>query len=71
MLEQIDGVGHVSAMISLDEEGAVTGAVIVASDLNDVLTGLEIQSAVQALLGVEADRIRVIPGRNGRGGVFG
>lgn len=63
LLQQIDGVGKVNVMIAQDDDGAVTGAVIVAKDLRDVRTTLEIESAVQALLGLELDRIRVIGGR--------
>ena len=69
LLEQIDGAGKVSAMIAQDEDGNVVGAVIVASDLRSVRARLEIESAVQALLGIELEHIRVISGRGGQGGI--
>ena len=56
LLEQIEGVGKVSVMIS--EDGG--GAVIVASELDDWRTALEIQSAARAVLNVELDRVCVI-----------
>ena len=68
LLQQIDGVGRVNVMIAQDDDGAVTGVVIVAGGLSDVRTCLEIESAVQALLGVDLDHIRIIGSQNVRGG---
>ena len=67
LLEQIDGVGKVSVMIS--EDGG--GAVIVASELDDLRTALEIQSAAKALLNIDLNRIRVIGKRGSYGGEGG
>lgn len=64
LLRQIDGAGHVSAMVAQDADGAVTGAVIVADGLDDARTLIDLQSAVKTLLGVELDRVCVI----GKGG---
>ena len=62
ILQRIEGAGQVSAMITQGENGAVTGAVIVAEGLSDVQTYLRLQRAVSALLDVEADRIEIIGG---------
>jgi hypothetical protein len=62
ILQCIEGAGRVSAMITQGEDGAVTGAVIVAEGLSDVQTYLRLQRAVSALLDVEADRIEIIGG---------
>ena len=62
ILQCIEGAGQVSAMITQGEDGAVTGAVIVAEGLSDVQTYLRLQRAVSALLDVEADRIEIIGG---------
>ena len=62
ILQCIEGAGQVSAMITQGEDGAVTGAVIVAEGLSDVQTYLRLQRAVSALLDVETDRIEIIGG---------
>ena len=67
LLEGIDGVGRVSVMIA--EDGG--GAVIVASDLDDVRTAIEVQSAAKALLNIDLDRICVIGRRGSYGGEGG
>ena len=87
ILQRIEGAGRVSAMITQGEDGAVTGAVIVAEGLSDVQTYLRVQRAVSALLNVEAAKIEIIgggplevdyeqdgkwaPGRAGTGGAAG
>ena len=67
LLERIDGVGDAAVMIALDGDGKPVGAAVVAEGLTDVRARLEVQSAIQALLDIDIDRIRVI----GRGGVSG
>lgn len=68
ILRRIEGAGRVSAMITQGEDGAVTGAVIVAEGLSDVKTYLRLQRAVSALLDVDADRIEIIGGSDAFGG---
>lgn len=68
ILECIDGVGEVDVMIAQDDSGAAVGAVVVAEGVGDVRAWLEVQSAVQALLALDAESIRVI-GKNGLGGL--
>ena len=65
VLQRIEGAGRVSAMITQDENGAVTGVLIVADGMTDMLTYLRLQRAVSALLDVEADRIEIIGGSFG------
>lgn len=67
LLERIDGVGKVDVMISLGENGKPTAAAVVAEGMDDIGVRLEIQSAIQALLGIDLNRIRVI----GKGGWAG
>lgn len=67
ILEQVDGVGRVSAMITQGPDEAVTGVVIVASGLRDVKTYLCLQRAVTALLDATPEAIEII----GSDGAFG
>lgn len=64
LLEQIDGVGRVSAMITEGEDGSIAGAVIVADGLDSLRVALDIRSATRTLLNVDPDRVCVI-GKNG------
>lgn len=64
LLEHMDGVGSVEVMVSVDADGNPAGAAVVVNDAISVRSRLEIQSAIQALLNIEAQRIRVI----GKGG---
>lgn len=68
LLTSIDGVGPVSVMIAQDENGAVTGAVIVATELKGMRPMLQIQAAVKTLLCVELDRVTIIDGQSAYGG---
>lgn len=69
VLSRIDGAGRVSAMITQDEDGRVTGVVVVADGLDDLRTYLCLQRAVEALLGVEAHSIEII-GKDAFGGTL-
>ena len=60
LLGSMEGVDGVSAMVTQGEDGEVWGAVIVAEGAFGVRTSLELQAAVQTLLNVDADRIRII-----------
>ena len=61
-------VGGVNHPIAQDEDGTVTGAVIVAEGLSDIRTYLRLQRAVSALLDVAQDRIEIIGGGFNPGG---
>ena len=65
VLEEIDGAGRVSVMITQTEDGVITGAVIVADGLDSVRTSLAIQNAVRTLLDVDLDRVCVISRKGG------
>ena len=67
LLERIDGVGDVDVMITVDGDGKPTAAAVVAEGLADIGTRLEIQSAIQALMDIDTNRIRII----GKGGWAG
>ncbi len=67
MLERIDGVGDVSAMIAQSDDGAVTGVLIVADRIDDVGTYLRLQRAVLSVVDTPAERVEII----GRHGCFG
>ena len=69
ILGRIEGAGRVSAMITQGEDGAVTGAVIVAEGLSDVGTYLRLQRAVAALLDLAPERIEIIGGEAFGGGL--
>lgn len=64
LLHGIDGIGDVDVMISTDADGVPAGAAVVVGGRLDMSTRLEIQSAIQALLDIETNRIRII----GKGG---
>lgn len=67
ILSGVDGAGEVQAMVTQDGEGNVTGALIVAKDLEDVSTYLSLQGAVATLLEVDLSKVEII-GRDGRFG---
>ena len=69
ILGRIEGAGKVSAMITQGEDGAVTGALIVAEGLSDVQTYLRLQRAVSALLDIGAEKIEIIGGEAFGGGI--
>lgn len=60
ILSAIDGAGRVRVMLSRDNDGACTGAVIAASGADDLLVQLKIQSAVQTLTGLPPDKINIV-----------
>ena len=62
ILGRVEGAGRVSAMVTQDGDGAVTGVLIVAEGLADMQTYLRVQRAVSALLNVEAAKIEIIGG---------
>ena len=68
ILSGIGGTGHVSAMVTEDEDGGVSGVLIVADGLEDVTTYLRVQRAVLALLETEPDRVEIIGKRDCPGG---
>jgi len=51
----------------VDSDGKPSAAAVVAEELDDICVRLEIQSAIQALLDIDTNRIRVI----GKGGWAG
>lgn len=63
ILGRVEGAGRVSVMISQEEDGDVTGVVIVAEGLSDVQTYLRLQRAVSALLNVDVGKIEIIGAR--------
>ena len=54
-------------MVNEDGEGGVTGAVIVSSGKENVLTFLNLENAVTTLLEIDAARVEIIFA-GGRGG---
>lgn len=67
LLERIEGAGDIEVMIASDESDRPVGVAIVTDRRLNMRTQLDIQSAVQALLNIELQRIRII----GREGVDG
>ena len=67
LLERVDGVGDVDVMITVDNDGRPAAAAVVAKGLDDIGARLEMQSAIQALLDIDLNRIRII----GKGGWAG
>ena len=60
ILSEIEGAGRVSVMLSVDGEGACSGAVVAASGAEDIAVLLKLQWAVQTLTGLEAGDIEIV-----------
>lgn len=60
VLSRVEGAGRISAMITEDDDGRATGALIVAEDLEDVGVCLRLQRSVAALLELDLSRIEII-----------
>lgn len=64
LLEGIDGVIDVDVMIATDADGKPMGVAVVTGGQLDISARLQIQSAIQALMDIDLNRIRII----GKGG---
>ena len=62
ILSRIEGAGRVTVMLS-GEEGAVEGAVVAASGAGNARVVLELQRVVQALTGLELEKIEIVKAR--------
>ena len=60
ILSKIEGAGRVNVMLARDDEGACTGAVVVASGAENVEVMLRMQRAVQALTNLELSQIEIV-----------
>ena len=60
ILSEIEGAGRVSVMLSGDENGACSGAVVTASGAEDIAVLLRLQRAVQTLTGLDAGNIEIV-----------
>ena len=59
LLSRIEGAGRVAVMLSGSMDGS-GGCVVVSSGAEDVRVMLELQHAVQALTGLQLDRIEIV-----------
>ena len=62
ILEEMEGVGNVNVMITLQEDDAVEGVAIVAEGGDNAVTVRNITEVVQALFHVDSHKIKVIKG---------
>ena len=66
ILSSVEGAGEVRVLVNQAEAAfassgaAVTGVLVVAEGADDVRVSIELQRAVQAVLGVEAARIEIM-----------
>ena len=60
LLSKIEGAGHVRVLLSQDDEGSCTGAVIASPGVDDVRVVLELQRAVRTLTGLPLERIEIV-----------
>ena len=67
ILSGIDGAGSVQVMVTEDGGGNITGALVVAEELEDATAYLNLLNAVTTLLDVESGQVEII----GRAGCFG
>ena len=65
ILSRIEGAGDVSVMLS-QSEGELQGCVVAAEGAREVRVMLQLQRAVQAITGLELDRIEIV--QSGRWG---
>lgn len=60
ILSQIEGAGRVKVMLSEDDSGSLTGAVIAASGAEEIAVRLRLQQAVRTLTELKLDQIEVV-----------
>ena len=60
ILTYIEGVKDAQVMITEDEEGGITGIVVVANGVSDMTVRLNVQNAVMTLLDAELSQIEII-----------
>ena len=60
ILSDIEGAGQVTVMLSEDESGSCTGAVVASSGADDIYVMLRLQRAVQTLTGLESGNIEIV-----------
>lgn len=60
VMEKIEGAGDTDVMIA-EENGCVTGVLVVAQGAGDIAVRLRLQNAVKTLLDVENEKINVMP----------
>ena len=60
LLSKIEGAGRVRVLLSQDDAGNCTGAVIAAPGADDMRVLLELQRAVRTLTGMPLERIEVV-----------
>lgn len=60
LLSKAEGAGKTSVMIN-EEDGKVTGVLIVSEGAENISVRLRIQEAARALLNVDNERVHVIP----------
>lgn len=60
ILGQIEGVGRVKVMVTENVDGEAEGVLVVAEGADDIGVCLQLQYAVQTLLGTDAARIEIV-----------
>lgn len=60
VLSSIEGAGRVTVMLSEDEQGVCTGAVVASSGADDIAVYLRLQKAVRALTELEIEKIEIV-----------
>lgn len=60
VMEKIEGAGDTDVMIA-EENGCVTGVLVVSQGAEDIAVRLRLQNAVKTLLDVDNERINVMP----------
>ena len=60
ILSQIEGVGRVRVMVTENPDGGAEGVLVVADGADDIRVCLQLQYAVQTLLGTDAAQIEIV-----------
>ena len=60
ILSSIEGAGRVTVMLSGDEEGRCTGAVVASPGAGEIGVILQLQRAVQTLTELELEQIEIV-----------
>lgn len=59
-LSEIEGAGKVQVLLSTDESGAYSGAVIATQAAENISVVLQLQHAVRALTGLDLEQIEIV-----------
>ncbi len=60
ILSKVEGVGEVNVMVKINEDESIEGVIVVAGGGGNGTVSASITSAIEALLGIPAHKIKVL-----------